>query len=255
MYFAKEPSMARFSILVILSILSAISQADTPITPIEYAQDWEGDETEVLSGWNGYINAFEGDCATYLFGYSYNALGTSVAVVVPGADSQVLNTYNDYDGTAWGEGDVNCLEANIYREVTIAAENVGDYSFYFVAEPPELVGNKTNGFIKVLDLPDYSLIAQETVATTSGGERTISFTVDESMVGELLQFGFYTISLRDEPSGMYYDNLVFGAASSGGTGNGGTAEAASTTFNLLLETIDAGRRGTPVDKSGVPPAN
>ena len=34
--------MARFSIFVILSILSAVSQADTPATPVEYSQDWEG---------------------------------------------------------------------------------------------------------------------------------------------------------------------------------------------------------------------
>jgi len=242
--------MARLIVLAMFSILSFVARADAPATPVEYSQDWEGDETEALTGWNGYINVFEGDCSTYLFGYPYNALGTAVAVVVPGADSQVLNTYNDYDGTAWGEGDVNCLEANIYREVTIVAENVGDYTFYFVAEPPEFVGSNTNGFVKVLKLPDYSLIAQQTVGTTSGGERTVSFTIDESMVGELLQFGFYTVSLRGEDSGMYYDNLVFGAAGNNNGSGGGTTSNASATFNLLIETVNGGRRGTAIDKTG-----
>jgi hypothetical protein len=68
------------------------------------------------------------------------------------------------------------------------------------------------------------------------------------MVGKLLQFGFDTLAAGYENSGMQYDNLVFGAASSGGTGNGGNAEAASTTFKLLVEKIDASRRGTPIDK-------
>ena len=118
------------------------------------------------------------------------------------------------------------------------------------------MGSNTNGFIKVLDpAAGYAAIGLEAVETTAGGDITVSFTIDESMVGKLLQFGFDTLAAGYENSGMQYDNLVFGAAASGGTGNGGTAEAASTTFNLLLETIDAGRRGTPVDKSGVPPAN
>lgn len=246
--------MARFSIFVILSILSAVSQADTPTTPVEYSQDWEGDEFEVLSGWLAYIDAFETDCVTTKgYGYAYTIGSGQVAVLADGIDSKVLNVFSNYDD---GNQPDLCLKTSVYREVTVAAENVGDYSFNFIAEPPEAVGSNTNGFIKVLDpAAGYAAIGLEAVETTAGGDITVSFTIDESMVGKLLQFGFDTLAAGYENSGMQYDNLVFGAASSGGTGNGGTAEAASTTFNLLLETIDAGRRGTPVDKSGVPPAN
>jgi hypothetical protein len=246
--------MARFSIFVILSILSAVSQADTPTTPVEYSQDWEGDEFEVLTGWLAYIDAFETDCVTSKnYGYPYTIGAGQVAVLADGVDSKVLNVFSNYDD---GNQPDICLKTSVYREVIVAAENVGDYSFNFIAEPPEAVGSNTNGFIKVLDpAAGYAAIGLEAVETTAGGDITVSFTIDESMVGKLLQFGFDTLAAGYENSGMQYDNLVFGAASSGGTGNGGTAEAASTTFNLLLETIDAGRRGTPVDKSGVPPAN
>ena len=246
--------MARFSIFVILSILSAVSQADTPTTPVEYSQDWEGDEFEVLSGWLAYIDAFETDCVTTKgYGYAYTIGSGQVAVLADGVDSKVLNVFSNYDD---GNQPDICLKTSVYREVIVATENVGDYSFNFIAEPPEAVGSNTNGFIKVLDpAAGYAAIGLEAVETTAGGDITVSFTIDESMVGKLLQFGFDTLAAGYENSGMQYDNLVFGAASSGGTGNGGTAEAASTTFNLLLETIDAGRRGTPVDKSGVPPAN
>lgn len=246
--------MARFSIFVILSILSAVSQADTPTTPVEYSQDWEGDEFEVLSGWLAYIDAFETDCVTTKgYGYAYTIGSGQVAVLADGIDSKVLNVFSNYDD---GNQPDLCLKTSVYREVIVAAENVGDYAFNFIAEPPEAVGSNTNGFIKVLDpAAGYAAIGLEAVETTAGGDITVSFTIDESMVGKLLQFGFDTLAAGYENSGMQYDNLVFGAASSGGTGNGGTAEAASTTFNLLLETIDAGRRGTPVDKSGVPPAN
>ena len=246
--------MARFSIFVILSILSAVSQADTPTTPVEYSQDWEGDEFEVLTGWLAYIDAFETDCVTTKgYGYAYTIGSGQVAVLADGVDSKVLNVFSNYDD---GNQPDICLKTSVYREVIVAAENVGDYSFNFIAEPPEAVGSNTNGFIKVLDpAAGYAAIGLEAVETTAGGDITVSFTIDESMVGKLFQFGFDTLAAGYENSGMQYDNLVFGAASSGGTGNGSTAEAASTTFNLLLETIDAGRRGTPVDKSGVPPAN
>ena len=246
--------MARFSIFVILSILSAVSQADTPTTPVEYSQDWEGDEFEVLTGWLAYIDAFETDCVTTKgYGYAYTIGSGQVAVLADGVDSKVLNVFSNYDD---GNQPDLCLKTSVYREVTVAAENVGDYAFNFIAEPPEAVGSNTNGFIKVLDpAAGYAAIGLEAVETTAGGDITVSFTIDESMVGKLLQFGFDTLAAGYENSGMQYDNLLFGGASSGGTGNGGTAEAASTTFNLLLETIDAGRRGTPVDKSGIPPAN
>ena len=79
--------MARFSILVILCILSAVSQADTPTTPVEYSQDWEGDEFEVLSGWLAYIDAFETDCVTTKgYGYAYTIGSGQVAVLADGID-------------------------------------------------------------------------------------------------------------------------------------------------------------------------
>ena len=56
--------MARLIALVLFSILSFATRADAPATPVEYSQDWEGDEFEVLSGWLAYIDAFDPDCVT-----------------------------------------------------------------------------------------------------------------------------------------------------------------------------------------------
>ena len=75
------------------------------------------------------------------------------------------------------------------------------------------------------------------------------------MVGKILQFGFTTVSVRTENSGMLYDNLVFGAASETGGGENGAGSGsdydsgpASATFERLLNTTNAARRGTPIDK-------
>ena len=56
--------MARLSLLIVLSILSVTAKAEVPITPIEYSQDWEAGDLEVLTGWLGYINVFDADCET-----------------------------------------------------------------------------------------------------------------------------------------------------------------------------------------------
>ena len=202
---------------------NTVQTAAAPAQAIEYTQDWEGDEAEALSGWLGFINVFGADCASYQRGYQYSALGSAVAVIADGADSKVLNVYNDYDGTAWGEGDVNCLQANVYRQVTIEAENAGDYEFSYIVDPPELAGDNTVGFIRIFSLPSYALENEFTQVSTPG-EQTISFTIEESMAGKALQFGFSTTSLRSENSGMQYDNLIFGAADSSGGGDNGGGE-------------------------------
>ena len=247
--------MARLSLLIVLSILSVTAKAEVPITPIEYSQDWEAGDLEVLSGWLAYINVFDADCESYLYGYEYSALGTAVGVIADGADSRVLNVYNDYDGSAWGLFDANCLEANVYRQHNITAGNVGDYTFSYNVEPPELVGDKVNGFVKVFST-SYDL-ENAFLQTSDVGEQTISFTIEESMVGKILQFGFTTVSFRSENSGMLYDNLVFGPATATGGGDGENGAGggsgydsgpASTTFERLLNTTNAARRGTPIDK-------
>ena len=241
--------MARLIALVLFSILSFAARADAPATPVEYSQDWEGDEFEVLSGWLAYIDAFDPDCTTTRgYGYAYTIGAGQVALIADGIDSKVLNVFSNYDD---GNQPDICLKTSVYREQIIAADNVGDYTFYFIAEPPELVGSNTNGFIKVLDQTGgYVALGLESVSTTAGGELSVSFTIDESMVGKLLQFGFDTLAAGYDNSGMQYDNLVFGAAGSNNGSGGGTTSNASATFDLLMKTVNDGRRGTAIDKTG-----
>ena len=68
--------MARLIVLVMFSILSFVARADAPATPVEYSQDWEGDEFEVLSGWLAYIDAFDPDC------YNHRATATPTPSVL-----------------------------------------------------------------------------------------------------------------------------------------------------------------------------
>ena len=68
--------MARLIALVLFSILSFVARADAPATPVEYSQDWEGDEFEVLSGWLAYIDAFDPDC------YNHRATVTPTPLVL-----------------------------------------------------------------------------------------------------------------------------------------------------------------------------
>ena len=49
---------------------------------------------------------------------------------------------------------------------------------------------------------------------------------------------------------MQYDNLVFGAAGNNNGSGGGTTSDASVTFDLLMEAVNGGRRGTAIDKTG-----
>jgi len=192
----------------------------TPVDPISYRNDFEADD---LNGWSAYINAFEVDCATTLgYGYAYYAIGTQVAQIATGEESKVVNVFSNYDDANLRSGDDAsdpgiCIETNFYRESTLTADQIGTYTFsYLVEEPPadadgnSLTGTNVSGFIKVLDpQAGFANIGGIAPVPSEPGTQSISITLTEEMVGKLLQYGFTTVAANFEPSGMYYDNLVF----------------------------------------------
>ena len=198
--------------------------AAAPTSAIEYAQDWEGERNQLLSGWLSYIDAFDTDCSTSRgYGYAYTALnvdGPQVVQVQAGSESQVLNVYSNYDDQNQPE---ICLKTSVYREYDISAENVGDYSFDYSVEPPaeEDIGSDVNAFIKVLDPSNGYAEMAASYLPSSEGPQSVALTLDDSMIGKKLQFGFDTRAAGYEPSGMLYDNLVFGAAALSSGGGGG----------------------------------
>jgi hypothetical protein len=194
----------------------------------DYNQDFEGlDQTspEALSGdgWLVFANVFSGEDGAFLYGYgpfgapnggpAFSAIAIEQGGQAQGA--QQLVVYSDYNNGDHGNG--NLVEANVYREQTIGAQDVGKtYSFRFDAKRGDIGGNTTAiAFIKTLD-PNNNfqqtnfLTFDTTALPVTWASHEIAITIDESLVGQLLQIGFASSATNYETSGNYYDNIVFG---------------------------------------------
>jgi hypothetical protein len=55
-------------------------------------------------------------------------------------------------------------------------------------------------------------IFNTTAFGTSWGTKTLSLEIDNSLVGQLLQFGFSSTASNYTPSGVLYDNISFSSA-------------------------------------------
>ena len=94
---------------------------------------------------------------------------------------------------------------------------------------------------------------------------SISLTIDAGLVGQFLEFGFLNTASNFEPSGVFYDNVLFatGAGGSGGTGGtggsggsggtggtggvGGMTGANPVITNIAWATVGACTQGTASD--------
>jgi len=208
-----------------------------------------------LSGWNGYINAFDIDCTTYRgygYGYTINPDG--------GIDGNVVNlTADGYMNVFSNYGDGNqpniCLETNVYREVVITAGDEGDYRMNFepIVPAPADTGATTKAFIKVLNFGDYSDTGLSAyVDTPANGTVATTISAADLAGGDLrVQFGFLTVAAGYDPSGMFYDNIAFaeGLAAPAPPGppvvtpGDPTAVPALPTYGLMLLAVLAGWLG------------
>ena len=185
--------------------------------------------------WKIFANVFDGS-GGYKFGYGVfdapnGGAGFSAVASGEGAggpSDQYINTYSDYNCCGLGgpspEGHGNGtdrVEANIFQEQTVGAGDAGVWRFEFDAKLPgggPLGANTTAAaFIKVLD-PDLGFATtiflqnDSTTLTDSAWEtRFIDITIDGSMAGDILQFGFINTSENFEATGVYYDNVSFTA--------------------------------------------
>lgn len=177
-------------------------------------------------GWLVFANVFNPD---WSYGYNYgpfpapnNAGGfcgiDNTGQGGPEQGTQVLVVYSDYNnGDAHGNG--KHLEANVFRERTIVAGDVGR-TLTFAADAKRGNINDPAGsttaiaFIKVLKQSDfsYALLAFPTYDTTnlstSWTRISVSVDITPAMQGELLQVGFASTATNYEPSGNFYDNIV-----------------------------------------------
>jgi hypothetical protein len=211
---------------------TASASAALPQDPLSYQSDFESFTS--LEGWSAYINVFDEDCSSFRYGYTYE-IGAGdpvqVAVRADGSDGKALNVFSDYNNA---EGATACIEANVFREVTLTSGMIGDYRWSYNAEEPEAVGSKTFAQFRLIDPSNDYALAAESVVPTAGSEevQSVEISLDDSQIGMLFQYGFSTKSVNQENSGMLYDNVVLeaiGDAGGGGGGGGGSEPAGGGT--------------------------
>jgi len=201
---------------------------------VSYTQNFESmvkSNPNALSndGWIVYGNVFTSGNA-FLYGYGpYPAPnGTSAFCAVdtlqggPLQGNLQLSVYSDYNNTgAHSAGDL--VESNVYHEQTVGAGDVGGiWTFQFDAKLGNLVSPSTAmAFIKTINpSAGYAMTNLIDVNTTAipatWNTYSISITVDASLVGQLMQFGFENVASHFVSSGVFYDNLVW--SKTGGVG-------------------------------------
>jgi len=122
----------------------------------------------------------------------------------------IISDYKNQDAMTAG----NVVEALTFQEFTIEAGDVGKtVTFRFQAKLGDLAGSSTAyAFIKTLAPPSYNQTNLVQLNTTSipatWGNYSISLPIIAPLVGQILQFGFAARATNNQPSGVFYDNMV-----------------------------------------------
>jgi len=122
----------------------------------------------------------------------------------------IISDYNNQTEMLAG----NNVEALTFQERTIVAGDVGKtLTFSFQAKLGDIGGSsEAYAFIKTLAPPTFDQTNLVTVDTTSTPATWVTYTLSldiiAPLVGQILQFGFSATATNNEPSGVFYDNLV-----------------------------------------------
>ena len=180
---------------------------------ISFSDDFE---SGAITGWLGYVNEFQSGCATYNGGYPYtiqaDGMGGNVANLEDDAGNAVLNVFADY-------GNSNlpgvCIVTSVFQERNLTAADAGEYVFNFDYAAGAAPGTVTRAFVKRLDPgAGFATVFNEgfDTAAAGAGAGTQTFTIDASMAGQLLQFGFENTADGFVDSGRWYDNVTLDLA-------------------------------------------
>jgi len=172
-------------------------------------------------GWIVYGNVSTPD-GTYLYGYGpfqapNDGFAFSQIVILEGGDDQgfqQLVVFSDYNNADHAAG--NIIESNVFHEQTIEAADVDHaWSFDFQAKLGNIESPSTaTAFIKTLDpdngyaITNFIPVDMTEIPETWGGY-SLSITIDSSLEGQLLQFGFMNTATLYQSSGIFYDNVIF----------------------------------------------
>ncbi len=150
-----------------------------------------------------------------------------------GPTDQYLNIYSDYnccgpvDGHATG---TDIVESRVFQEQVIGAGDVGStWAFQFDVKAPSSNWCGTSpaastgflascqAFIRTLD-PNQGFATTNLITFNSTNAnpsawstQVLSLSIDPSLAGQILQFGFDSRSSNYQNTGVYYDNISFAA--------------------------------------------
>ena len=257
---------------VLLCVVPTTSRAD--LAP--YSQDFEGlvqaDPAALANdGWLIFANVFGPDWS-YWYGYGpFQApnggpgfCGIDVGQGGPDQGAQQLVVYNDYNNGNHGDGSNAIIEANVFHEQTIGAADVGNtWVFEFDAKRGNIAAATTAAaFIKTLDpaagyaMTNFIRVEMTNIPDT-WDRYSISISIDPSLQGQLLQFGFVSWASRYEGSGIFYDNVVFRLPGTDGDGDGLNDDEDACPASILdpTVTVPAGDPGAGVPPSTVLPCD
>ncbi|NOT33099.1 MAG: T9SS type A sorting domain-containing protein [Candidatus Eisenbacteria bacterium] len=212
-------TMAVFAVALV-SLAPAASHASLA----SYSQDFESlvqtDPAALQNdGWLVYGNVYT-PAHVFIYGYGafpapnpgggFCAIDAGQGGVPQGA--QQLSVYNDYNNLDHANN--RLIEANVFREQTISAADVGKtWVFTFDAKLGNLVSPSTAfAFVKTLDpnagfATTHFVTSDMTTIPTSWGTFPIQLSIFPSMVGQIAQFGFSNTATAYAGSGVFYDNL------------------------------------------------
>ena len=216
------------SVKAVTMLLSFVAIAPCSVAALtNYSQDFEAmnrADPAVLAndGWLVFANVFDTDKSTFLYNYGVNPApngGAGFSSVTGGQGDanqgrQQLTVFNDYNNLDHAAG--KWIETLVFQEQTIGAADGGTtLSFAFDAKQGYISGSSTaQAFIKTLD-PNAGFATTNTVLfdTSSLGSAWDTYMLslmipdDNSLEGQLLQFGFSTFATSYQSSDNYYDNI------------------------------------------------
>lgn len=188
-------------------------------------------------GWKMFCNVFGSD-GSYWYGYgTFDAPnhGEAISAVVegeggPAQEMKQLSIFSDYYNADHANGAL--IETNVFQEITVAAENVGQtWILTFDAKRGNLEGATTAAaFFKTLDpnagwaMTNYITEDMTDIAADWNGY-SIMIDIDDTLVGQIFQFGFTNTASNYEGSGIFYDNVHLS--------QDGTIATSSTTLDNL----------------------
>lgn len=212
--------------LTIIGLLAAA--CGTACSQIEFSSDFEELDAASSSAltdasWTAYANVYTSG-GVYSYGYSTKPpnggsgfWGVTTDQAGPEQGVQSLAVYSDYYNQA-AQTAGQLVEANVFQQFPIFAEDSGTYEFRFDAKAGNLASpSKAQAFIKVLDpSAGYATVAMATLDTSAlpaiWGTYSMQLALDESMEDMILQFGFSATASQNVGSGGIYDNVSFGIA-------------------------------------------